>query len=136
MVTLQTTIRNQAGDFARVREMVRELERARDLPQAAVFDVNVVLDEVLSNILKYAYSDNALHHIHVTLGASDSAIEIRIEDDGRPFDPLALPEPDLTLPLAHRPEGGLGVHFMRKLMDDVQYKRENHRNYLILNKKF
>lgn len=136
MVTLQTTIRNRLDDLARVRDMVAELERQQDLPHAVVFDIHVVLDEVLSNILKYAYGDKAQHKIRVKLTARDAEVEIGIEDDGQPFDPLTQPTPDLTLPLAQRPEGGLGVHFVRSLMDDVRYKREHNRNYLILNKKF
>jgi len=135
MVTLHTTINSRLGDLDGVHDLVSELERARDLPTAVVFDINVVLDEVLSNILKYGYADGALHKIHIQLSATDTAVEISIEDDGTAFDPLAQPEPDLSLPLAERPIGGLGLHFVRKLMDDVRYKRKNNRNYLFLKKK-
>lgn len=115
--------------------MVSELERSRDLPSEVIFDINVVLDEVLSNILKYGYADDAMHEIHVRLSANDASVEIGIEDDGAAFDPLASPEPDLSLPLSQRPVGGLGLHFVRKLMDDVRYTRENDHNYLFLKKK-
>ena len=118
-----------------VRDMVGALERARDLPEDVVFAINVVLDELISNIVKYGYTDDAVHDIHVKLSATDSAVEIGIEDDGRAFDPCAAPEPDLSLPLEQRPVGGLGLHFVRKLMDDIKYKRENNRNYMFLNKK-
>lgn len=114
--------------------MVSALERAHALTPEMVFDINVVLDELISNIIKYGYSDDAAHEIRVKLSATDTAVEIGIEDDGKAFDPFALPEPDLSLPLAERPVGGLGVHFVRKLMTDVQYKRENNRNYMFLKK--
>jgi len=119
-----------------VRDMVGALERARDLPEDVVFALNVVLDELISNIVKYGYTDDAAHDIHVKLSATDSLVEIGIEDDGKAFDPFAAPEPDLSLPLEQRPVGGLGLHFVRKLMDDIKYKRENNRNYMFLNKKF
>jgi serine/threonine-protein kinase RsbW len=135
MVTLQTTISSKAGDLTAVRDMVAALERERDLPPALVFDLYVVLDEVISNVLKYAYTDDAAHAIHVKLSATDTAVQIGIEDDGRAYDPLAIAAPDLSLPLAERPIGGLGLHFVRHLVDEVTYKREGDRNYLILNKK-
>ncbi len=139
MVTLQKTIRNRISDLDSVRELVSALEHACQLhacplPEKVVFDINVVFDELLSNIIKYGYDDGALHEIHVALSASAAVIEIRIEDDGKAFDPLSLPEPDVSLPLAERPVGGLGIHFVRQLMDRVEYKRENNHNYLFLNK--
>jgi anti-sigma regulatory factor (Ser/Thr protein kinase) len=135
MATLQTTIRNKIGDLESVRDLVSRFERCCGLPAEIVFDINVVLDELLSNIINYGYADDAPHEICIRLSASDAMIEIAIEDDGKPFDPLAAPEPDLTLPLAQRPIGGLGLHFVRQLMDEVTYKRENNHNYLFLHKK-
>lgn len=134
MVTLQTTITNAPDDLAQVRDMVSRLERAQPLPAEVVFDINVVLDEVLSNILKYAYADGNRHHISVKLAASAAAIDINIVDDGVPFDPLTQPAPDLSLPLAERPIGGLGLHFVRNLVDEVRYERKNSRNHLFLKK--
>jgi serine/threonine-protein kinase RsbW len=134
MTTLQTIIRNQIDDLESVRNLVSTLEHQCDLPAKIVFDINVVLDELLSNIIHYGYADKAEHRIHVTLSACDAAVEIVIEDDGKAFNPLAAPAPDLTLPLAERPVGGLGVHFVRRLMDDVKYRRDNNHNYMFLKK--
>lgn len=134
MATLRIKIRNQLAELGRVRALVAALERECNLPPSIVFDINVVFDELLSNTINYGYTDDAPHEISITLSASDAAIEIAIEDDGRAFDPLAAPEPDLALPLAQRPIGGLGLHFVRQLMDDVKYKRENNRNYLFIKK--
>jgi anti-sigma regulatory factor (Ser/Thr protein kinase) len=135
MVTLQTTINSKVANLQRVRDMVTVLEREHDLSPELVFDIYVVLDEVLSNILKYGYTDDAAHEIHVTLAATDTTVEIGIEDDGRVYDPFAIAAPDPSLPLAERPLGGLGLHFVRNLMDDVKYERENNHNYLFLKKK-
>jgi serine/threonine-protein kinase RsbW len=135
MVTFETTVDSKSGDLAGVRDMVSALERARNLAAELIFDINVVLDELISNIIKYGFMDEATHEIFVRLSATDVAIEIVIEDDGAEFDPFSSPEPDLSRPLADRPVGGLGIHFVRKLMDDVRYKRENNRNYLFIKKK-
>jgi anti-sigma regulatory factor (Ser/Thr protein kinase) len=134
MTTLQTTIRNRIDDLESVRNLVSTLERNCDLPAKVVFDINVVLDELLSNIIHYGYADKAEHQIHIKLSKRDAAVEIAIEDDGKAFNPLAAPAPDLTLPLAERPVGGLGVHFVKQLMDDVKYQRDNNNNYMFLKK--
>ena len=136
MTTLQTTIRGRIGDLDAVHELVSALQRAHDLPPELVFDINVVLDELLSNIIKYGYADDAEHEVHVRLSATPAAVEIGIEDDGKAFDPLAAPAPDLTLPLSERPIGGLGLHFVRQLMDEVRYRRENDHNHMFLKKNF
>lgn len=135
MFTLRTTLSSKTGDLQAVRDMVSVLARERNLPQALVFDLYVVLDEVLSNLLKYGYDDAAAHEIQVSLSASDTAVGIAIEDDGREFDPFASPAPDPSLRLNQRPIGGLGLHFVHNLMDEVKYRREGNRNYMFLNKK-
>ncbi len=135
MTTLHTTVDSKSGDLKRVRDMVSALERAHALSAEVVFDLNVVLDELISNIIKYAYTDDAPHEIRVSLSAAGGVVEVGIEDDGKAFDPFAAPEPDLTLPLSERPIGGLGVHFVRKLMNEIKYKREDGRNILFLKKK-
>ena len=132
MVTFQTTVDSKSGDLEGVRNIVSALERARHLPAEVVFDINVVLDELISNIIKYGYNDGAVHEIHVTLSADAAEVRISIEDDGKAFDPSASPAPDLSLPLEQRPVGGLGLHFVRKLMDTIEYKREKNRNYMFL----
>jgi serine/threonine-protein kinase RsbW len=60
---------------------------------------------------------------------------VEVEDDGRPFDPLLVPPPDLTLPLERRPIGGLGIHLIRSLMDEVAYARHDGRNVLKMAKR-
>lgn len=112
------------------------LEDAHGLPAEVVFDIRVVLDELISNIVKYGYSDSSVHDIHVTLSADETAVRINIEDDGKAFDPFTLPGPDLSLPLEQRPVGGLGLHFVRKLMDTVEYKRDKNHNYMFLKKNY
>lgn len=134
MATLQITLRNRIEDLGGVCDLVSRLGRENDLPTEILFDIDVVLDELLSNIIKYGYSDDAPHEIRVTLSANSTHVDIHIVDDGKAFDPLAAPGPALSLPLAERPVGGLGLHVVRKLMNDVKYQRENNHNYLFLKK--
>jgi serine/threonine-protein kinase RsbW len=123
MSTLAITIANRASELKRVAALADELAAANGLPPDAVADLQVALDEVLTNIIKYGYSDAAAHEITVRLSVEDDAILGEVEDDGRFFDPLAMPGPDLAAPLRERRAGGVGIHFVRRLMSEVSYRR-------------
>ena len=66
---------------------------------------------------------------------NDSQLRIEIRDDGIPFDPLAHPEPDTSIPLEEKPIGGLGILMARKSMDDISYERRDSENILTLTKR-
>lgn len=92
----------------------------------------LVAEEGLSNIIRHGYTDAARHSIEVTLERAGGEIRLVLRDDGRPFDPLAAPTPDLDRPPEERPEGGLGVHLVKTLVDRADYRRENGINVLRL----
>lgn len=135
MNPIEETIPAAPSGLRRAHKMVGELQRTRNLSREVVFALNVVLDELISNIIKYAYSDEACHAIRLKLSANADFVEIQIEDDGKPFNPLKAPAPDLTSSLSGRPVGGLGVHFVRSLMDAMEYARLGPLNRLTLRKR-
>ena len=94
--------------------------------------MNVALDEMLSNIIKYGYTDDAIHEIHVRLSVSGRMLVAEIEDDGQPFDPCAAGPVDVDAPLEERKVGGLGIHIVRSLMAEVGYARVADRNRLVM----
>ena len=112
--------------------LLDRLANAYRLPPQVMTDLRIALDEVVSNIVKYGYADNAHHDITIHWEIRSGRLETRIEDDGIAFDPLRAPEPDLAAPLATRRAGGLGVHFVKKLMNSVTYERVDGRNRLTL----
>ena len=134
MRTVETIIANRRDDIARVRNIVEDLAATHHLARDVVADVNVALDEVLTNILTYGYDDDDIHEIRIRLSLDQEAIEVEVVDDGRPFDPTALAPPDLSTPLRDRPVGGLGMHFVRNLMSEVIYTRAGDHNRLLLKK--
>jgi anti-sigma regulatory factor (Ser/Thr protein kinase) len=89
----------------------------------------VALEEAFVNICSYAYSDGT-GDAEVSCATEGDAFVLEIADSGAPFDVLSLPEPDTTLDVMEREIGGLGVYFIRRLTDDVSYRRENGRNIL------
>ena len=98
-------------------------------------DLDVVLDEVLSNIVRHGLRDGREHEICIALAVEPDTVTLTVEDDGPPFDPLAYPQPDLDAELGERSAGGLGIHLVRRLMDDVRYERIEERNRLVLRKR-
>jgi anti-sigma regulatory factor (Ser/Thr protein kinase) len=97
-------------------------------------DLNLALEEILTNIMSHGYVDEREHEIRVSLSLQPGAVRIEVEDDGRPFNPLQAPEVDTTKPLDERMAGGLGIHLVRRLMDGLEYKRERERNRLTMRK--
>jgi serine/threonine-protein kinase RsbW len=134
MSMVETTVTGAPDDLERISQLVGDLVAAHRLPSKVVFDLHVVLDEALSNIIKYGCGDGRTRKIQVRLTVSEQVVKVEIEDDGPAFDPLSIPPPKLDVPLAQRKVGGLGIHFMRNLMSGVTYSRLADRNLLVLEK--
>jgi serine/threonine-protein kinase RsbW len=132
----ELVIENRLQELGRVSAAIDELAARRGIPQDAAFDVNVALDEVLANLISHAYRDDATHIIHLDVLATAAALEVRVRDDGVPFDPLAAPTPNLQASLEERPIGGLGIHLVRSLMNEVEYRRDGNYNTLRLVRRF
>jgi len=116
----------------RVSRLIDRVGREYALPSEVVTNLRIALDEVVTNIVKYAYRDGASHDITVHCEIRNGRLETTVEDDGVAYDPLLAPRPDVAVPLAAREVGGLGVHFVRALMSDVAYERVGGRNRLTL----
>jgi anti-sigma regulatory factor (Ser/Thr protein kinase) len=126
--------RNRRDEIRRLGEVAERFAAEHQLSDDDVMAINLVLDEVLSNIIEYGYDGEAEHEIRVTMAVDGDLLSIEIEDDGRPFDPLQAPAPDLDRPLEERPVGGLGIHLVRTLMEAVEHQRRDGRNILTMRK--
>jgi anti-anti-sigma factor len=135
--TMSTTIaiNNRLAELERVSHAVEELGQRLGLPAKVTFELNLAVDEVVTNIISYAYDDRRAHEIVIRLEEKSGDIVVEIEDDGRPFNPLTVPEPRVDLPLEERRIGGLGMHLVRKLTDAVEYHRRRDKNLLVMRKK-
>lgn len=96
--------------------------------------LELVLEELITNIVNHAYPDKRQGHIACILLLIERTLLIKISDDGDPFDPFSLPAPDLSLSIAERPIGGLGVHLIRSYMNDYAYRFHNGLNQVVLKK--
>ena len=104
------------------------------LSKKLVFEINLALDELFTNIISYGFKDDEEHHINVTVTPQKEVLCLRIEDDGIPFNPTDFEIPDVACSVENCKIGGLGIHIMRKLMDEICYSRCDGRNILTLKK--
>ena len=101
----------------------------------AMYLVSLAIEELVTNCIKYGYRDSNHHTIDFLLSVSEGALQLDVIDDGSPFNPLEAPRPDLSLPPEKRPIGGLGLHLLRELADEMNYERRDGTNRLTLTKR-
>src|SRR5262245_22643304 len=129
---LRLTIHNEIGELARASAMAREHLERHGFEEAVVFATDLALEEVLSNVIRYAYDDHDQHRIVIALRTAGRCIEIQIVDDGREFDPVSAPAVEVAVPLERRRIGGLGLHLLRAFVSEMHYERIKDRNVLSL----
>ncbi len=116
--------------FPAMSRDLREHLEARDVPAEAREDLFLIAEEIFVNVVSYAHDDGEAHVIDMTLEMGDGSATLEFRDDGRPFDPLSQPPPDLDRPEEERRIGGLGIHLVRELSDRIRYAREGSMNSL------
>lgn len=134
MFEKKLTIVNQISQLEELAGFFEATSEEWDLPMVVSLNLNLVLEELVTNIIFYGYDDQNTHEITINIVLNNNLINIQLEDDGKQFDPLLAPEPDINQGIEDRKIGGLGIHFVRKIMDDITYERLDNRNRLTLTK--
>ncbi len=125
------------SSLSELNTLCRHLEDCSDklqLPPKCRSELNLGLDELFTNIISYGFQDDSEHQIKFTLAKDDETLVVEIEDDGIPFNPLDAAKPEADQDLASINIGGLGIHLMKKMVDDIDYQRVEGKNKLILKK--
>ena len=105
-----------------------------ELPQMCLFEINLALDELFTNIISYGFEDESESQIKFSLAKDNETLVVQVEDDGIPFNPLEVSGPEVSQDLDLINIGGLGIHLIKKMMDDINYQRAEGKNKLILKK--
>ena len=134
--TLTLRLPNRLAAISVAAAEIARFCKGHQVPEAAIGQLNLALDETLTNTIAYAWPAGGDHEMTLTLRVDEGVVVAEVSDDGIAFDPLKVPPPDLAADLESRPIGGLGVHFVKTLMDEVAYRREGDRNVLTLRKRF
>jgi anti-sigma regulatory factor (Ser/Thr protein kinase) len=113
----------------RCRQFVDGKTAVQAFPQSRRFKLELALEEVLVNVVHYAYSEDQQEGwIKLGYYDDDGTVCIRIVDGGRPFDPLLKEDPDISMNIEDREVGGLGIFLVKNMVDDLSYQRSDNRN--------
>lgn len=121
-----------AGGVGKVNEAFAGFAAAHALPEAVRRSLAIALDELLANELSHGIAGREACLLMVDAELDQERLAVTITSDGPPFDPFRLGAPDTTLSVDERPIGGLGIHLVRELMDEVSYERRDGRNVVVL----
>ena len=132
---METVTLSSREDKTRLNDALQDFARIHQLPPAAVQAIDLALEEHLANIFNYGFEPGDRPEVVVRMEHSHTDFVVEVSDNGKPFNPLDHPEPDLNQPLEERPIGGLGIHLIRKFVDQLAYRRDAGRNILTLRKR-
>lgn len=128
--TFDFTIKNDLKEISGLTIAANEFLEPKSLDPKIVYSVNLVLEEMLVNTITHGYDDSGDHKIAVRIALAEDEICIIMEDDGTAFNPLSIPWASHSAQAGELIEDGLGIHFVRNMMDAMQYRRENDKNIL------
>ena len=129
-------LKNDLCEIQVLTDAVAEFGTENNLAGEGICDAILALEEVFSNIVHYAYLDNCDHQIEVHVNLSHAELVLEVRDDGKPFNPLEIPELDIGKPFEEKEIGGLGIHLVRNLMDELDYSYAQGKNILTMKKRF
>jgi serine/threonine-protein kinase RsbW len=128
-------ITSDMSNLARVSDFILDVAKQAHLTEKQTDHVQMALDEAVTNVMEHAYGGRSDGRISIKCRVDARELFLEIRDQGEPFDPRTIKKPDLKKPLSERTIGGLGVFFMRKLMDKVEFSRDAAGNITRMTKK-
>ena len=108
------------SQLSELNSLCRHLEDCGDvmeLPQKCLFEINLGLDELFTNIISDGFEDESEHQIKFSLAKEKETLVVEVEDDGKPFNPLDVASPEVSADLDEVNIGGMGIHLIKKMMD-------------------
>lgn len=124
-------------ELNRVRDYVIEKALLYGFDEDVAYNISLAVDEACSNIIRHAYNKDKRRRITLAIESEGKKFTVRIYDNGYPFNPLEVPKQDMNKYMKNFKKGGLGVHIMRSVMDDISYfpsDKYNTHNLLLLHK--
>ncbi len=131
---MELVIKNDLHELQALGRFVEAFAEKHHLPPQTALQINLALEELVTNVISYGYKDQAEHEIRLSLRLEGDQLYAEMVDDGYPFNPLEAVAPDLDIPLEERPIGGLGIHLVKNMFDTLEYRQEDDKNRLIMHK--
>lgn len=133
--SISTILNNQLSEIPRLHDLLIEFGRTQSISESALSSLNLALEEIFTNIISHGFQDTQEHNILLRVMLEEGELVAEVEDDGTPFNPLDVPDPDVTRPIEDRSIGGLGIHLTKKMVDRIDYFLRDGKNVLRLRKK-
>jgi anti-sigma regulatory factor (Ser/Thr protein kinase) len=127
-------IKNDISEISKLAIFIDELSEELDFTPELNFNLNLVLEEAISNVILYAYGKEEQKEISLVAYLSDNNLVFVLTDSGMEFDPTKVPDADVTLSAEEREIGGLGIYLIRQIMNTVEYQRIDGKNVLTMRK--
>ena len=122
------TLHNDYDSLRQLCAAAADFLEAHAIPPDITYAVDLTLEELVTNVIKYGYDDDARHEIKASISIEPGHLVVLVEDDGHEFDPTLVPTPDIEKPLEERKVGGLGIHLVRNVSESISYRREANKN--------
>lgn len=135
-MTMKLRVNAELENVDIVTDFVNEQLEGMDCSMRSITQIDIALDELFSNVCRYAYGDEVGHvTVYVEEQEEAGTVSITLEDEGMPFDPLSRDDPDVTLGIEERQIGGLGIFMVKRTMDNVSYEYVEGKNRLTVEKR-
>ena len=125
-------LENKISEISKLNEFIDEISESLSLPPDITFNLNLVLEEAVVNVINYAYPNDHSESIWLSARIHEGSLVFILTDNGKEFDPTLEPTADITLSAEDRPIGGLGIFLIRQVMNEVKYERIEGKNVLTL----
>jgi anti-sigma regulatory factor (Ser/Thr protein kinase) len=127
-------LKNDLSELETLCQHLHKFGQVSGLSEACVTDINICLDELFTNIVSYGFEDDLEHITRFTMNRNNKVLTLIIEDEGIAFNPLEKKDPEIPDDLIDVRIGGLGIHIVKKLMDDISYQRKQGKNKFTMKK--
>ena len=126
---------NDIAELSKLHAFIEEVGEDLSLTPDVVFNLDLVIEEAVVNIIHYAYPKEEHQYIYLSAHVHEGSIVFVLTDTGKEFDPTLAPEADITISADEREIGGLGIFLIRQIMNEVRYQRIEGKNVLTLEKR-
>jgi serine/threonine-protein kinase RsbW len=133
--TAEVVIRNNLAELNGLRDSLERIAAERGIPDKPLMQLQIALDEIASNVIKYGWPDGGNHELCVRITAHHDRVEVEIVDDGQEFDPRQAPPPKPPPPGRRPKPGGVGIHMLKRLVDKIEYERIGGHNRTVITKR-
>ncbi|MBR0048549.1 MAG: ATP-binding protein [Prevotella sp.] len=135
MASRQLILHNDVQQIEQLEGYIEAIAEDTGIDPSLAMSLNLALEEAVTNVILYAYPEGTDGTVDIVADSDGQQVTFTVTDNGKPFDPTAQAEADVTLGVEDRPIGGLGIFLVRNIMDSVEYSRVDGKNILRMQKK-